>query len=474
MSEIKFGLPRQWDEITDVAVIGSGYAGLAAAIQAREAGAQVVILEKMPHYGGKSIISGGGCCSYDSKLHLRQKLGLGDDSWQLHMEDTIRGGDGESVPELVEVMTKHAPEAVDLFVDAGVAFAETLPRMGGHSAHRSHLTIGNKGIAMSDPLRDLALQKGAELRLKTAVTRIWRESESAPVAGLELDQDGKTVQLRVRRAVVMASGGFARDVAFRLQFNPNLTDAYNCSNHLGATGECIRFAQAVGADVIHMNYIQLFPTADPATGKLDKHALDAYSSTGFGSLNVDKRGRRFVSELGGRDEVSDAQILGVKEKPTYTILNRAIYEALAVPQEIIDSGIRIGRVVAADSIAELAEKLNMPELPETVEKHNGYLATGEDPEFHKPISEHMIPLTEGPFYGIAQWPSIHFCMGGLRFDTEAHVLDAAGQPIPRFYAAGECCGGVHGNNRLAGNAITECMVYGSIAGRNAAAEKPTD
>ncbi len=470
MTEKTFGLPERWDETTDVAVIGSGYAGLAAAIQARDAGAAVVILEKMPHYGGNSIISGGGCCSYDSKLHLRQKLGLGEDSWQLHMQDTIRGGGDQSVPELVEVMVKHAPEAIDLFVDAGVAFAETLPRMGGHSAHRSHLTIGNKGIAMAEPLRDMALRKGAELRLKTAVKRIWRENETAPVAGLELEQEGKTVQLKVRRAVVIASGGFAQDVDFRMRFNPNLTDAYNCSNHKGATGECIRFAQAIGADVLHMKYIQLFPTANPETGNLDKHALDAYSSTGFGSLNVDKAGRRFVNELGGRDEVSDAQILGVKEKPTYTILNQAIYDALAVPTSIVEAGIRIGRIVAADSIEELAEKLHMPELSATVERHNGYLAAGEDPEFHKAISSHMIPLTTGPYYGIAQWPTIHFCMGGLRFDPSAHVLDTAGKPILRLYAAGECCGGVHGANRLAGNAITECMVYGAIAGRNAAKE----
>ena len=125
LGKMNFGLPEKWDEVTDVAVIGSGFAGLAAAIRAREAGAEVIIAEKMPYAGGKSVISGGGCCSYDSKLHLRQKLGLGEDSWQLHKEDTIRGGGNKSVPELAEIMAKYAPEAIDLFVDAGVAFAET-------------------------------------------------------------------------------------------------------------------------------------------------------------------------------------------------------------------------------------------------------------------------------------------------------------------------------------------------------------
>ena len=472
LEKMNFGLPEKWDEVTDVAVIGSGFAGLAAAIRAREAGAEVIIAEKMLYAGGNSVISGGGCCSYDSKLHLRQKLGLGEDSWQLHKEDTIRGGGNKSEPELVEIMTRCAPEAIDLFVDAGVVFAETQLRMGGHSAFRGYMTIGSKGAAMYRPMRDMAVNKGAELRLKTAVKRIWRADGSSPVAGLELEQEGKTIQLQVRKAVIMASGGFSRDVDFRIQFNPKLTDVYNCDNHKGATGECIRFASGIGADVMHMNYIQLFPTANPKTGFLDKPALYAYSSTGFGSINVDKTGRRFVNEQGGRDEVSDAQILGVKEKPTYTILNQAIFDASKVPAADIEAGIRNGRITAAETIPELAEKLQMPELPAAVGRHNGYLAEGEDPEYHKCISSHMIPLDSGPYYAIAQWPTIHFCMGGLKFDKTAHVLDTNGIPIPRFYAAGECCGGIHGTNRLGGNAITEAMVFGSIAGRAAAAEEP--
>ena len=474
MTEDRFGLPEHWDETTDVAIIGSGFAGLAAAVSAREAGARAVIIEKMPHYGGNSIISGGGCCSYDSKLHLRQKLGLGDDSWQLHMDDTIKGGDNKSIPDLVEVMVKHAPEAIDFFVDIGVQFADTLPRLGGHSAHRSYLAVGNKGIVMTDPLLDTALKKGSDLRLNTAVKRIWRPDAESPVAGLELETDGKTTELHVKRAVVIASGGFSQDVGLRTEFNPNLTDAYNCSNHKGATGECISFARSIGADLIHMEYIQLFPTANPKSGGLDKQALDAYSSTGFGSINVDKTGRRFVNELGRRDEVSDAQILGVKDKPTYTILNRAIYDALDVSENEIGSGIRSGRVITADSIADLAEKLGMPYLAETVDRHNSYLAAGKDPDFSKPISSFMIQMRDGPYYAIAQWPTIHFCMGGLRFDTDARVIDITGNAIPRLYAAGECCGGVHGANRLAGNAIAECMVFGFIAGRNAANESPAD
>ncbi len=470
----RFGSPDHWDETTDIAVIGSGFAGLSAALKAAEAGSRVVIIEKMSHYGGNSLISGGGCCSYDSKLHLRQKLKLGEDSWQLHMSDTIKGGGNKSDAELVEVMVKNAPNAIDLFLDIGVKFADTLPRLGGHSAHRSYLTAGNKGIVMTEPLLNAALNAGAILRLNTAVKRFWRSDADSPVVGLEIEANDRTIEMRVRQAVIVASGGYSQDVELRKKYNPNLTDAYNCSNHKGATGECILFAQSIGADVIHMDYIQLFPTANPRTGSLDKQALDAYSSTGFGSICVDKYGRRFVNELGRRDEVSDAQILGVKEKPTYTILNKIIFDALAVPDTDIQAGINNGRVTAADTVSELAAKLNMPELSDTINKHNRYLKSGFDPEFNKEISPFMQPLIQGPFYAISQWPTIHFCMGGIRFDKDAHVLDTSGKPIPRLYAAGECCGGIHGANRLAGNAITECIVFGCIAGCNAAKERQLD
>ena len=466
-----YGFPADWDEETDVAVIGSGFAGLAAAIEARNANAEVVILEKMAYYGGNSIISGGGYCSSDSKLKLREKLGLGEDSWQMHMQDTIKGGAYRSLPDLVEVLAKNAHDGLDLFIDLGVKFANTLPRMGGHSANRSYLTVNNNGKELSDPLRNYALSKGAELRLNTAVNRIWRADDASPAEGVRMESAGESKNLRVRRAIVIASGGFARDVEMRQHYNPQLTAAYNCSNHRGATGECIRFAQDIGADVIHMNYIQLFPTANPENGLLDKYALCVYSGTGFGIINVDGKGNRFTNELGGRDEVSDVQINSC-EKPTYSILNDEIFDALDVPKSVISNGVSSGRIIASGTVTGLAEALGMPDLPETIKMHNGYITKQDDPEYGKQMNTYMRQMIHGVFYAVPQWPSVHFCMGGLRFDTGAHVLDVNGFPIPRLYAAGECCGGIHGANRIAGNAITECIVFGRIAAASAGNESP--
>ncbi|OPY71139.1 MAG: Urocanate reductase precursor [Syntrophorhabdaceae bacterium PtaU1.Bin034] len=465
------GIPEEWDEEIEVVVVGSGFAGLAAAAEAAGLGARVVILEKMRRYGGNSLISGGGYCAWDSELHLRQRLDLGFDTWRQHQEDTLKGGDYYNIPGLVEVMVKGAPDGLNWLIDAGARIKKTLPRIGGHSAHRSHLEAASQGRGFTEPLKKLATSRGVEIRLNTSVTGIWREDAEGPVLGVEAVTEEKK-NIRVSRALVLASGGFSRDVKMRMDYNPSLVPEYNCTNHRGATGEIIRYARAVWADVLHLAFIQLYPCAEPKSGAIDSYALHPYSGTGYGLFYVNKFGRRFVNELDRRDVVSDAQIKS-GGKPTYAILNAEVFEKLATPADEIRKGVAKGRLIEGETINELAEKLGIPKdaLEDSVARHNRYIMEGRDLDFGKPMTANMVALTKGPFYGIAQWPAIHHCMGGLRIDKEARVIDIWGRPIPRLYAAGEVCGGIHGSNRLGGNAIPDCIVFGRIAGINAAKEK---
>ncbi|HPN86746.1 MAG TPA: flavocytochrome c [Smithella sp.] len=470
---VERALPKKWDETVDIVVVGSGFAGCAAAAQAAIEGAKAVILEKMPTYGGNSIINGGVYASWDDKFHYREKLNLGNDSANLHMQDTIKGGDYFSIPALVKVMADGATDALNWMIDDGGAVVRpTVVRAGGHSAYRTH--PAGSGSVYVNALKRIAEKNGAKIRMGTEVKWIWRANADpkSPVLGVEVKQKNKITNIRIKKGLILASGGFSRDAKMRADHYPYLAgDGWNCTNHKGATGEIIRYAQSIGADTLQMNFIQLYPYADPDTGILDTPALYPFNGPGNGIVYVTKQGKRFISELARRDHVSFAQIaLGPQGKPTYTIFSDEMVEKFGGTRKEVEMGLKHNRLTVADSIAELAKKIGIPAdaLVDTIDKHNRYLAEGKDPEFNKPITKAMTPMLKGPFYAVAQWPAVHHTMGGLRINDKAQVIDVFGDVIPKLYAAGEVTGGVHGSNRLGSNAIPDCVVFGRVAGKNAA------
>ncbi|MBP9560650.1 MAG: flavocytochrome c [Syntrophorhabdaceae bacterium] len=466
-------LPKKWDEEIDVVIVGSGFAGLAAAAEAGKKGVKAVILEKMPTYGGNSIINGGVYAAWDSKLRLRQKKNLGEDSPKQHLDDTLKGGDYYNIPALVKNLTEGSPDALNWMIDeGGCKLRDAITRAGGHSAYRTHTVAEGVGRGFTEPLRKIAEKYGAKIRLGNEITWIWRKDTEGPVLGVEVKTTKGKRNIKIKKALVLASGGFSRDIKMRQAFNPSIVPEYNSTNHPGATGECIRFAQAIGADTLQLAFIQLYPFAEPETGILDNPAVYPFNGVGYGLIYVDKNGKRFVNELERRDVCSMAQIkLG--QKPTYSIFNEEMVVKMGGTMEEIQSGMAKGRFLKSETIEGLANKLKIPAqaLIETVKKHNQYLKDGKDPEFNKPITNVMIPLEKGPFYAIAQWPAVHHTMGGVRINERAQVIDIWGKTIPRLYAAGEVTGGVHGSNRLGSNAIPDCVVHGRIAGINAAQEK---
>ena len=466
--------PQKWDEELDFVVIGSGFAGHAAAIEIGKNGGNVTILEKNAIIGGNSIISGGGYATWTNKLQLRQKLDKGEDSAEQQYADMLKGGDYYNIPELVKVMVNGAPDELNFMLDeGGLTMRPIVGKPGGHSAFRQHFAVDGTGKNFIDAQTKIAAKySNIKLRTENKVARIWRKDPLSPVEGIAVEARRGTSNIKIRKGLILASGGFGNDAAMRSMFNPSVVPAYNCTNQKNATGEIIRYAQSIGSDALQLCFIQLFPTCDPDTGALDTYGAFASRAPGIGGIFVNTNGVRFVSESERRDVISRAAMDTGADR-TYYIFSEAMIPNLGRPDEV-EAGIEVKRIFKADTIADLAKAVDLPEkeLENTVKSHNQFVADKKDSQFNKPVTSQMLPLDKGPFYVVPIWPAVHHTMGGLRINTSAQVVDIWGDPIPNLYAAGEVAGGVHGNNRLAGSAIPDAFVFGKVAGATAMAKAP--
>ncbi|MGH7039694.1 MAG: FAD-dependent oxidoreductase [Stellaceae bacterium] len=465
--------PRQWHEAADVLVIGAGFAGFAAAASAAAAGSTVLILEKMAEYGGNSALGLGDYAAWDDARHRRAALGLGEDSAERHAAEALAAGRHYGDPALVAVMARGAPAALDwMIAEGGLRLRESLHRQGG-GAFRMHLA--DSGRDYVEALRAIAVKHGAQLRTRAKLARIWRQGVAGPVVGVEIETAEGRRRLAARKGVVLATGGFAADVAMRRSFRSTLGESYNTTNHPGATGEAIRLAQAIGADALHLAFIEVHPFAHPETGALDAATLYALRLRRHGAIIVSRAGRRFVDEEAPHDAVSQA-VVAIGHRPAYTIFTEAMLARVSEDETAAEIAhlLAQGRIRRAATLTELSHALGLADdaLAAAARRFSEFLAVGSDADFARPLAPAMLPLGDGPCYAIAHWPAVHFTAGGLRIDAWARVIDLWGAPIPRLYAVGEVAGGVHGMGRVGGNSTTAPIVFGRIAGAEAAAQPP--
>ena len=477
-------IPETWDESYDVVVVGGGFAGLAAAHSAATNGASTLLIDKMPVLGGNSQINGGVWASYTSNLadDLYTKLNLEPDSAEKHIEDTIAGGDFMGDRELVENLVYGSPVFLNQMLDNGLKVRESITRPGGHYGYRTYTTengVGSDVVAVQKKILD---ETDATVMLETKMTKIYREnSGEGSVVGIEVETADGLKNIQAKNGVILTTGGFSGDIEMRSKYVPALTEDIPTTNHVGATGEGITMAQQIGANTMHMSYIQLYPFADPNNGRIDATAVIPFSGPSAGIVYVDADGNRYVNE-GERRDVCAKAAQDTGGFSTFSIFSQELVEKAGFVNEVqLANGIEAGRIFKADSLEELAEMLNEATfaeqkidmdgavLKETIEKHNGFVEDGVDPDFGKVIDPGvMMKIEEGPYYAIPQWPSVHHTMGGLMITSNTEVQDIFGDVIPGLFAAGEVTGGVHGTNRLGSNAIPDAGVHGMIAGQYAA------
>jgi fumarate reductase flavoprotein subunit len=460
----------EWDRETDVVVVGSGGAGAAAALSAYEGGVRkILILEKAPFSGGASAIAGGAIATSRSKLDLQKKHGV-KDSKRLHYEDTMKVGGYLGNPTLVKKLCDDAPNTIDWMIDLGFGFEDKLFHLGGHSVHRAYKFSGG-GAGMMKTAKNLLKKKGIPVLLGHEVVDILRDNpRKGRVKGVKVKHKGKEIFISAKKAIVMATGGFAANLTMRMKYVPLLDEKLGNTSTKYVTGDGIVLGKSILADTVGMDFIQTLPRTSPA-GKVDRASFETFWTLGHGGINVNVKGKRFVNCMADRS-VEATQILR-QEKPVYVIYDEKIRASAGdLTDAQYRSSIQRGRIFKGNSIRELAEKAGIDSagLGETIKTYNSYVEDGKDLEFGRP--DLNVKIEKPPFYAIPSWTAVHYTMGGLLINPKTQVMDIWGNIIPGFYAVGEVAGGIHGTSRLGANALTEIWVFGRIAGKMAARMKP--
>ena len=482
----------------DVVVVGAGGAGMTAAITAAGEGKSVVILESQSMVGGNSVRATGGMNAgktvYQDENEFGESAGVEKtlktaaekyadnetitalaktvseqwaayqanptgyfDSVELMELDTMIGGKGINDPELVETLCANSADAIDWLDEHGITL-HNVSSFGGASVKRIHRPVNAEGKTVSvgsymiPLLQENCEKAGVKMMLDTTATEILTDANGAAVGVKATGASGETVTVNAK-AVVLASGGFGANLDMVVKYKPELK-GFMTTNAPGIQGQGIEMAQAIGAAIVDMDQIQIHPTVEANTAALITEGL-----RGDGAILINEEGQRFIDEVGTRDVVSAAEIA---QTGSYSWL--VVDQAMVDASSVIQGYIKKGYTVTGATYEELGKAMGVDAaaFAETMEKWNGYVEAKNDPDFGR--TSFANPLNTAPYYAVKVTAGVHHTMGGLKINANTEVLNEKGEVIPGLFAAGEVTGGVHGANRLGGNAVADFTVFGRIAG----------
>ncbi len=482
----------------DVVVVGAGGAGMTAAITAAGEGKSVVILESQSMVGGNSVRATGGMNAgktvYQDENEFGESAGVEKtlktaaekyadnetitalaktvseqwaayqanptgyfDSVELMELDTMIGGKGINDPELVETLCSNSADAIDWLDEHGITL-HNVSSFGGASVKRIHRPVNAEGKTVSVgsymiPLLEENCKKaGVQILLNTTANEILTDANGAAAGIKATGSTGETVTVNAK-AVVLTTGGFGANLDMVVKYKPELK-GFMTTNAAGIQGQGIEMAEAIGAATVDMDQIQIHPTVEANTAALITEGL-----RGDGAVLINAEGKRFIDEVGTRDVVSAAEIA---QTGSYSWL--VVDQAMVDASSVIQGYIKKGYTVTGETYEELGKAMGVDAaaFAETMDKWNGYVEAKNDPDFGR--TSFANPLNTAPYYAVKVTAGVHHTMGGLKINANTEVLNEKGEVIPGLFAAGEVTGGVHGANRLGGNAVADFTVFGRIAG----------
>ena len=482
----------------DIVIVGAGGAGMTAAITAAEEGKSVVILESQSMVGGNSVRATGGMNAgktvYQDENEFGEAAGVEKtlktaaekyadnetitalaktvseqwaeyqanptgyfDSVELMELDTMVGGKGINDPELVETLCSNSADAIDWLDEHGITL-HNVASFGGASVKRIHRPVDADGKTISvgsymiPLLQENCEKAGVQILLNTTANEILTDANDAAVGVKATGASGETVTVNAK-AVVLTTGGFGANLDMVVKYKPELK-GFMTTNAPGIQGQGIEMAEAIGAATVDMDQIQIHPTVEANTAALITEGL-----RGDGAVLINAEGKRFIDEVGTRDVVSAAEIA---QTGSYSWL--VVDQAMVDASSVIQGYIKKGYTVTGATYEELGKAMGVDAaaFAETMDKWNGYVEAKNDPDFGR--TSFANPLNTAPYYAVKVTAGVHHTMGGLKINANTEVLNEKGEVIPGLFAAGEVTGGVHGANRLGGNAVADFTVFGRIAG----------
>ncbi|MEL4292934.1 flavocytochrome c [Shewanella xiamenensis] len=468
---------RAWDKEFDIIIIGSGFAGLSAAYSAHKAGIKnIIVLEKMEAFGGSSAICGGLMCM--PLTPMQKKLGI-KDSAELMIKDMLKAGRGFNHPELCRTLATEAHKAYDMLMECGVKFQDKVIRLGGHSAPRAHLPESASGGGIVVPMHNYLRKAGIIFQNRTNVEEVIRGDSGVTGIVVSEKYDFKSGSNRgqfaykAKKGVIVASGGWGQDHQFIKTTMPAYQELESTAQP-GASATMIKSLLSIRALPVMLDMYQLGPWATPDEKGAGPASFFADYAFAEGIAIDPKTGARFMNELADRRTRADAQLAvlasGTKEKPNMPFVFCG--EATANHAEGFKAAYRDGAIKKSETLDELAKRydVDIDALKNSVNEWNEIVQGKAKDPFNKPLDEKTI--LKPPFYPIRLSPKLHYCMGGVAITPNAEVIDSnTCEPISGLFAAGEVTGGTHGMDRLGGCSSIDGLVFGQIAGNQAAIRK---